>query len=272
MRIFFISLLSCSFILAPLFTFAETASQNIGLVEHTIWYSKDPFYEGDTIKIYTLLYNSATSPVSGTVEFYDGRVTLGKKDVLISPESAKDVSISWVVTAGDHSISAKFLNPTMAINGTPQPITVENDVSAEQKVFVPKKVVSESKKVDGDESAADNIVDQFAEKVSPYTPEPIDQTAIAIDTLRAETSVKIDASKETTKARVEAFNDSLSQVSASGSGISVSSHTLQKPLAYISLFFWSVLSFIFSHKAVFYGLILAIIILIIRAIWKRFHN
>lgn len=270
MRIFFILALIFSFG-TPFFSFAQT-SQNIGLVEHTIWYSKDPFYEGDTIKIYTLLYNSGTQAVSGTVEFYDGKVILGKKDIIIPPDSAKDISVSWTVTAGEHSISAKFLNPTITVKGKQEPIIVDNGVSSERKVFVPKKIVSESKDVDGESASTNTVVDRLAEKAAEYTPEPIDKTAVAIDTFREETSLKIIASKELTKARVEAFKDSSLEVNASSSGISVSPQTLQKPLAYISLFFWSLLSFIFSHKVVFYGLILVIIFLVIRAIWKRFHD
>lgn len=273
MRILSTLFIATVFVIVPYFSFAQTTT-NTGLVDHTIWYSKDPFFEGDTIKVYTLLYNSGKAAVSGTVEFYDDKVILGKKDVLISPESAKDIFISWTVTAGEHSISAKFLNPTITVNGKQEPIIVKNNESSERKVFVPKKIVSESKDVSegGENASTDTVVDRLAEKAAPYTPEPVDRTVIAIDTFREETSVKIAASKETTKARVEAFKDSSPEVTASSSGISVSTETLQKPLAYISLFFWSLLGFIFSHKVVFYGVILVIIIFSIRFVWRRFRR
>ena len=253
-------IISFIFLSHPLFLFAQTVS-NVGLVEHTIWYSQDPFFEGDTIKIYTLLYNSGVSSVSGTVEFYDNETLLGKKDIIILAQAPKDVSVSWVVTAGNHSISAKFLNPTVVVGGKSQPVTVDNIISPEQKFFVPKKVLSESVPLDVGPTGT-GVIDRVAKKIEPYTPGPVAKTISVLDGLRDTVTQKITTSKEKAvqkvddlKKKYETKKDSLTPT--------------QRPLAYISLFFWNLFSFIFSHKIVFYGLSITILFLLIRFFWKR---
>ena len=59
-------------------------SSNTGFVQANIWYSKDPFEEGDKVKIYTFIFNPDTRELSGTVIFFDNTVMLGKKDFIVS--------------------------------------------------------------------------------------------------------------------------------------------------------------------------------------------
>ena len=57
-------------------------SSNTGFVPGNIWYSKDPFEEGDKVKIYTFIFNPDSRELSGTVIFFDKTVLLGKKILL----------------------------------------------------------------------------------------------------------------------------------------------------------------------------------------------
>lgn len=280
MRTIFFSIFIFIGSVLPLFSFAQT-STNIGLVEHTIWYSKDPFIEGDVIKIYTMLYNGADSSVTGTVEFYDGKIVLGKKDVTISAESAKDVFVSWTVTAGEHSISVQFLNPSKLIAGKYEPITVTQGTSDTRNIFVPKKVLSESKNIDNSANdpivSGDGIVDTIAQTIEPHVPTPISATASAIDNFRETKANTFIDSKTEAKNTIARLNDTsvpkdTHKNVSSIPIIGTTSVSLEKPLAYISLFFWTLIVFIFSHKVIFYGLILVIFAWLIRFIWKRFRN
>ena len=256
----FLIILSLVLFVQPSLLFAQSVS-NVGLVEHTIWYSKDPFFEGDTIKIYTLLYNSGTSSVSGTVEFYDSETLLGKKDIIIPAQSPKDVSISWTVTTGNHSISAKFLNPTIVVGGKTQPVAVDNIISPEQKFFVPKKVLSESVPIDVAPTGT-GAFDSLAKKIEPYTPGPVAKTISAIDSLRDTVTQKIKTSKDTAVEKVDTLKKAYETKKDSLT-------PTQRPLAYISLFFWTLFSFVFSNKIVFYGLWILVLFLIIRFFWRR---
>src|SRR3989338_5661631 len=53
---------------------AYAQSSNAGFVPGNIWYSLDPFLEGDKIKIYTLIFNPDPRELSGTVIFFRVRV------------------------------------------------------------------------------------------------------------------------------------------------------------------------------------------------------
>ena len=81
---------------------------NVGFIPSNIWYSKDPFEEGDKIKIYTLLYNPDSRELSGNVIFFDNTTLLGQKSFKIASKAVKDLSIDWTVEAGNHTIFAKI--------------------------------------------------------------------------------------------------------------------------------------------------------------------
>lgn len=94
----------------------HAATSNAGFVPGSIWYSKDPFAEGDTVKIYTLIFNPDKRELSGTVVFFDREILLGKKDFIVSSQAAKDFSIDWTATSGSHSIYAKIENAKFLVS------------------------------------------------------------------------------------------------------------------------------------------------------------
>ena len=106
------------FLIFSLFPIQKIFAQNsnTGFVPGNIWYSKDPFEEGDKIKIYTFIFNPDARELSGTVIFFDKTVLLGKKDFIILSKSANDISIDWTVTAGDHTIFGKIENAKFLIS------------------------------------------------------------------------------------------------------------------------------------------------------------
>ena len=118
---------------------------NAGFVPQNIWYSIDPFTEGDKIKIYTLIFNPDTRSFSGTVDFFDNNTLLGTKDFNVAGTSAKDVFISWTVTAGDHQIfgqieNAKFLNS----NGSYTNISITDNKTSTSSRTVASKIVAQN--------------------------------------------------------------------------------------------------------------------------------
>ena len=103
------------FFLLPIPSHAQTSKA--GFVPENLWYSKDPFEEGEKIKIYTVIFNPDTRELDGSVVFFDNNVFLGKKSFTAPAKSVKDVYINWSVTAGNHNIfgkieDAKFLIST----------------------------------------------------------------------------------------------------------------------------------------------------------------
>lgn len=91
-----------AFLPAPLFA----ATAPAGVPKDALWFSKDPFFVGDTITIFTVVYNSTNYRLSGTMELRDGTTTISKKDFIVDTLGASQiVSFPWAVTAGNHLFS-----------------------------------------------------------------------------------------------------------------------------------------------------------------------
>ena len=62
------------FLFTPVFA-VETLS-NTGFVPSNIWYSKDPFYAGDNIRIYSVIFNGSAKDLRGRINFYNNKALL----------------------------------------------------------------------------------------------------------------------------------------------------------------------------------------------------
>ena len=97
-------------ILGFLFPFAASAlSIPAGVLKDQIWFSKDPFFVGDTISIFTFVFNSSDYRLSGTMVLSDGTTTIDKKTFTVLPSGGSQViSFPWTVTRGQHNFIAKI--------------------------------------------------------------------------------------------------------------------------------------------------------------------
>ena len=51
---------------APLFAFASAIS-NAGFIPSPLWFSRDTFFAGETVRVYTIVYNGSEADIRGTV-------------------------------------------------------------------------------------------------------------------------------------------------------------------------------------------------------------
>jgi hypothetical protein len=276
-KIFFIFVLFFTFF-AP-HAFANVAT-NTGFIPGQIWYSKEPLVEGDTVDIYTAVWNSDINPLSIKVEFYDKNTILGARDVIVASMQLKDVYISWKIISGEHVISAKIISSSIIASGKKENITVGNNITLEDKQFVPVTI----KTSDGKQTTASDIIqngiDQVGSKISDILPvsvsESISNSLGTVDEFRDSNFIKVNAAKVATQKELDSLNpnstnDSKSQVSSKTTSKPLEDAT-QKPIAYIKLFILSVLSFILGNKIAFYGLSAIIVFLILRAIYRKIRN
>ena len=129
MKRYFFSLLVISGLLlcGAVSAHAQTPLSGTGFVSNPIWYSKDPFAEGDTIKIFTVLFNTSGETLRGTVSFFDESAKLGATQFSLPANEVKDFSIEWKVTAGHHKIHAQIENATLlSQDGTSKAVTLAN--------------------------------------------------------------------------------------------------------------------------------------------------
>lgn len=270
----FILFLFISLVLIPV-KHSFGATTMTGFIPGQIWYSPESFIEGDTVKIYTALWNNGVTPLSAKVEFYDKNVVLGSRDVVVPASQLQEVSVSWKVTSGDHLISAKIVSPSITVSGKKQNISVNNSITEADKRFVPVVINT----IDGTPVSSAEIiksqVDKATSSLSDILPDSINTSAEksvgALDSFRSDTFSKISETKATTEKRVEELKKTPEKVSSTNTKVGIEDAT-EKPIAYLKLFFLSVLSFIFGSKLVFYLLLLVIIFFISRSIYRKIRN
>jgi hypothetical protein len=259
-----------------------------GFIPGQIWYSKDNITEGDSIKIYTAIWNNNTSTLSAKVEFYDQNVILGARDVTIPPQQLMDVSVSWKVTAGDHSISAKIISPSITTGGKKEIVTVDNILTSVDRKFIP--VVLNT--IEGQPATSTDILksqlDKATASIDGIIPsslsEPISKNINSIDSFRTDTLTNISNIKEETEKKIANLNNSVSETKNTNVGGKVLAtksivvpskgidNATEKPIAYIKLFLFSTLAFIFGSKIVFYSIIILVSFFVIRGIYLKIKN
>lgn len=126
----FIVLFSC-FLFLPKVEAAEKI-KNIGFLTKNIWYSKTPFFDGELIRVYTIINNSAQEDIIGRIIFYNNKKEIGFSNFsAVNGGSGVIVWIDWQVISGEHIISAKIEGAKIAKkDGSFVDIVLENSNSS----------------------------------------------------------------------------------------------------------------------------------------------
>lgn len=252
-------------------------NQNVGFVKENIWYSKDPFVEGDKIKVYTLIFNPEDRQLSGTVNFFDDTLLLGKKDFKLTSQSSQVVSIDWTVTAGTHKIFARIANPQFLISKDKyEDASLKYDETSKSSRTALKNVptpelpdLKEGFKEALDTTKVTDPIKNLAQKVEDSLP----------DFLQAPTQVvlgKIENFRETV---VGAATEQQEKVEEQLGVIKIaktpkeeirSKTSILKPFKYLELFLITLFTVAFENKWIFYSISFLFTVLIFRYIWSRF--
>jgi hypothetical protein len=113
----------------------EQTNVNAGFVSG-IWYSKDPFFAGEDVRIYTAIQNQSGFDITGKIQFFDN-------DEMISENSFSSISgqliqewTDWKVTEGDHEIYVKLSDTKKSEAGSePEKIEIIFPSSSVDKKF-----------------------------------------------------------------------------------------------------------------------------------------
>lgn len=257
--------------------FAQNLSTT-GFIPSNIWYSKDPFEEGDKIKIYTLVFNSDKRELSGSVLFFDNNVLLGKKNFIAAPSSVAQVSINWNVNAGDHDIFAKIESSKFTISaGKYEDVYLNENESEHSKRTVNKKIVLDSTNKNTVDTSNQNTsttgdqISNIANTIKENTPDIIAKPLIA--TANVTEDFRNGVENNLIKKEVEINKDikNLSNVSNKKTETSfLKKPSIQKPFKYVQLFFVKLFGFIFKYKIVFYVVSFFVILFLLRFLWQKF--
>jgi hypothetical protein len=240
-----------------------TTDSNTGFIPSNIWYSIDDIKEGDKVKIYTVIFNGDSRELSGNILFFDDTTLLCKKSFVVNPKSTKDISIDWVASAGRHNIFGKIEKAKFLISpGKYEEVTLAQNETEKSTKTVEKKI---SKNITGSESSLtiQNIQNEITSKTPEVVKDSVIGTTNVLDKMRVSISASTDSARQDVKKDLEKLQNNEKDTKAPKD-----TNYFLKPLKYLELFLLTIASFIFGNKFTFYLLVLFIIFLIIRFIYR----
>ncbi len=80
-----------------------------GFAKDSIFLSRTPVTEGQSVRIYAVVSNTETTAFTGTLVFYDNKVKLSSSNISLAAGATQTASASWTPTGGSHAISAQLV-------------------------------------------------------------------------------------------------------------------------------------------------------------------
>lgn len=256
------TLILMAFLLLPAVAFGA------GFAKQSLFLSKTPVTEGETVLIHAVVANDAGAKFTGTVVFTDARDNLGSVAVTIAAGGANAVSLSWKPTAGSHTVTAALTqsdgtvvekeSATFTIDPKPKPASVFVDTPSSAAAV----------------ESSQNIQNQIG-SLSPAA-EQVSKPAFAvIDGLRGAAADFIDSQLASTKAKLAATPKT---------GVVAGAETTQDPtiknpwatawtIFYtLYLYLLTVLRFLIGNAGVFYPVLAFAFLYALWRMYKRFSR
>ena len=243
-------------------TYASAAS----FAKQSLFLSKTPVTEGETVLIHAVVSNDAATSFSGDVVFKEADQKIGSVAVTIAPGGANAVSVSWKPAAGSHNVTAQL---------TAQDGSV---VEAESATFTvnPKPVPASAPGSDPTLQAAIESSQNIQNKIGQYSPAAASTTApmfSGIDSLRAKAADALDQGITWAKDKTGGKNPGqvlgASTSNTSSSGII---GTLWNILALIVLYTFTILRFLVGSAGIFYPVFAILFFFVLWKTFKRFRR
>ena len=270
--------LGLSILVIPFNSRADIApASSVDFVRNQIWFSKQPFYSGDQIKIYTSIFNSGPADTRGTVEFYGNQKLLGHSDFSLVAGSAQIVWTSWKADLGTYNFYAKMASVKAvypdgreekiadSINELPIPISVlalpknefiSNDLITPSS-HSPSIVASVLGRFDLGTTTATTTLAQLLlhviNKVAVNFDATLDNTKIALEGIKTDVGRKINtATPSTAGSSLKSENVKNSDQSKS----TTPSDSTRGPFQVFYYYFLSAFTFLLAFKSLIYLILL----------------
>lgn len=228
----------------PIISFAE--SSRTGFVDGTVWYSSDQIREGDSIRIYTAVFNGESSEIRASVDFIDNDVLLATRDIVVASGDTETVSISWKVEVGSHDIVAK-IRDIVDKNG---PVLVSRNETKHSRFSVTKDI-----SIDTARSALSaqvgNIVDFKGGVDLGGIDGWFDENLNEIEAFRNDQLLFFQSKKVDIKEKAE---------KEEGGPV--------KFMTFLHLYFLAFVVFVFSISIIFYLVLLLVAFMVLKILWR----
>lgn len=267
----FIFLIAVLFFAGPVFA-ADLSVSNAGFAPSNIWYSKDPFYAGDKVRVYTIVFNGSAYDIAGTVEFLNNGAPVGKVNFsLAKGGGAQDLWVDWNAEEGKHTITARLVNvvadgpngkqsvslPNVETGTNERVVDIDPAVKeAQQKAQVQQIIDTQSQVV----GKANDVAQAVGAAVPVPVKEGVSVGVSAVEQFRINEGKQLDLIKKQKIQEIEAIavrtKAVVSNTQKKGVTAESTPNVAEKPFAYAMLAAVSVLGIIFEWKVLFYGVIL----------------
>lgn len=260
-------LVSIAFLLPCGVVFADTA----GFADGSVWVSKTPLVEGETVLIHAALTNGLNTKLTGTLVFKDNDVAIGSVPFSLAVGEARIVSLSWKTTAGSHALSASITGSSNEDATGTQSVTV----LVEQKPApVTKKATSPSNTAAVGFSDSEDIQGAIG-SVSPKAEEVVDPVFTKIDSLRKSGADILTEQTKKTESKITSLSAKKAELSKQEDAESKSEGrkvSLYQVFTTILLYIYNVLLVVVSKAGLFYPLFAFLFFFTLYKIYQRMRN
>lgn len=278
-------------LMTPGIVFAATVPAG---VQSTLWFSQDPLPIGETVQVYSALYNSGEYDLSGVVTLHHGTTTLDSKPFVVAGKGGSAVvSFPYYVTTGTHAFSVSLsklvlMSPDSSMKSI-DPSIARSQSSVEKRIAVAAPAPSSSASSTSPVQMGTQAI-RSATEIATSTVAKAIETAEAVKTQVEESAparviaVSTPVIGRVEDFRVESATDAHRRIIAVAQSLPSSTSTpmtstwghlasgvtegevFKTPFRYLELFLLLIWNFLVAHPFVFYGLLLAFCYKIVRAV------
>lgn len=235
-----------------------------GFAKQSLFLSKEPATEGDTVLIHAVVANEGADKFAGEVVFKDGEDKLGAVAVTIAPGGANAVSLSWKPLAGSHTVTAQLTDPAGEV------------VEQESANFTIKEKPQPASEDSSQSAAAVESSQKIQDSIGSYSPAAANATApvfSALDSLRSQAADKLDEGIGWAKGKTAGKQpgEVLGSATSNPSPAGIMS-TLWFIFATLCLYVLTILRFVVGSAGVFYPVFAVLFFYILWRTYKRFRR
>lgn len=244
--------LALGLLLAPSFVCAA------GFAKQSLFLSKTPVTQGDTVLIHAIVSNDATTKFSGTLTLHDEAGAIGSVPVSLAAGEAGVVSVSWKPSGGSHTVTAELIDSTGA----------REQESSTFHIATPAQPAAAQTAAAVDSS---QNIQQAIANISPGVAQATQPVFAAIDAGRAQASAALDQGISWAKAQIQTPGQVLSAQTqktstSTAQGIGATLWTVMTTLVLYTL---SVLQFIIGNAGLFYPVVVILFFYILWRLYRR---
>ncbi len=285
----FRTLVFCILVVGLVFVHSTKTFASTGFLDGPMWINPETPQDGELVNLSALFHNAEPNQLSGDVVFYDGSVLLGRKTITIDSGGVSTATVSFRIGAGSHSFSATIGNLSESLgNGTTEPF-----VLSPQTVQLPQISVS-SKAGDALTASIISGVSNFPQAqisaTSPLAPvvngvnqlesnvlssipnsvkNPVSDTVVGIDSWREKNADVFGQVAKSSALSAQKASLLVTDAQKRFGKAPFSSSFVDRPFAYVKLFFFTLMSFLYSHAIVFYGSFILLLYIIGRFVFGK---